>query len=377
MIINCKFLDENGIAKGRAYTYESDESLVVGQIVETETGKSVVVTDIDVATDYTGELKKVSSTQLNEISLPEISITSENIAIVEQWPIITEQLDLVSVQVDKIIDAVLSLEHNESSRKQVKTARAKLNSLFSMFEEKRKYIATEVNKPYDIFNQKYKVCVADKIKSALLQIDSRTNEIESGIKSIMENDIKAYFAEYATSMHLEWITWEKANIKVGLSDNKTALMRKATTFLDQIAQDMQVIETQEHKSEIEVEYKKNFNLAIAIATVKRRKDEIQLAEKRRLELEQMKAQAQHRAEEMKQATPAPQPAIQQPVIQQPIVTPQPAIQPQPEPQIRRTGTVCFTVTGTVEEIQSLKKFIVENNIQYEQIPLKNIIREQN
>lgn len=410
MLVVCKFMDENNNPKGRAYTYKTSDVLCVNEIVLTIDNKKVVVVAIDEQNTFTGDVKTVSKiinadtdTEQMEfdnfasgvLSIPDLTVTSDSIAIIEQLPVITEQLDLVSLQIDEIVNVALNLECNEETRKDIKTSRAKLNSLFNEFEKRRIFISKEVNKPYELFNQKYKTCVSDKFKFALTEIDKKTNAIEQGIKDGLSKTIEAFFYEYANSLNLDWITWENSKIRVGLSDNKTNLMKQATTFLDKIAQDILVIDTQDRKNDIEIEYRKSLNLMDAIKIVDARYKAIKEAEEKRKQIEIYKMQEQEKLKfELEQKKligdipinniPIIEPlkiptieVIREPIkivdnnnniIREPIITNIEQVQ-------EKSGSVCFKVTGTISKIQKLKQFLIDNDYLYEQIPLKNIIRE--
>ena len=77
------------------------------------------------------------------------------LVIVEQLPIIKQQLQIISDEVDKEIKNALSLDVNEDSVKEVKNARARLNKIKTTMEDKRKQVKNAVLNPYNEFETIY------------------------------------------------------------------------------------------------------------------------------------------------------------------------------------------------------------------------------
>ena len=69
-----------------------------------------------------------------------------------------------------------------------------------------------------------------------------------------------------------------------------SLKEQAKQFIDKIVDDLKLIETQEHKAEILVEYKQTLNVAQAITTVTNRFKAIE-EEKKKIEQEKDKKQS--------------------------------------------------------------------------------------
>ena len=76
--------------------------------------------------------------------------------------------------------------------------------------------------------------------------------------------------KYLNSKNIDFVTFESANINVTLTASMKSLKEQAKNFIDKIVDDLNLIDTQEHKAEILVEYKQSLNVSQAITTVTNR-----------------------------------------------------------------------------------------------------------
>lgn len=394
MIILAKFSGTTGAPRGRDYTYGCNELVAVGGEVYTEAGEKLIVTswlaeeEASAAVERFGDrLKYVTKVKLGVaaeivdasvpinletallvplVTIPELSVDIESVIIVQQLPMITEKLKELSTQIDLRITAVTSLACTAETKTEIKTQRAALNALFNDLEARRIAVKRQILAPYDAFEAVYRELVTDKFKAALATLDERTGAIDGEIKAESLQDVQAYFAEYALAKGIDWLTFEMAGIKVGLSDNKKALRQSATDFINQKVQDIELIDTQTEAAEIHVEYRKTLNAALAIKTVKDRHAAVEQEKKRQDDLRLQRAAEEERLKAM--AATAPQVAA--PVI--PEIKPP---MPMPESPVETTEplfTMAFRVTGTREELITIKRILKDNGYTYQQILMKNI-----
>ena len=82
------------------------------------------------------------------------------------------------------------------------------------------------------------------------------------------------------------MNYENAGINVTLSASIKSLKEQAKSFIDRITDDLALIDTQEHKAEIMVEYKKTLNCSQAITTVTSRLKAIEEQKQREIERQQ-------------------------------------------------------------------------------------------
>lgn len=198
------------------------------------------------------------------------NVENNEMIVIKQLPIIEEQLKKVSDEIDIKVQNAVALICNEETVKTVKDVRAGLNKEFKEFEDRRKQVKSEVMKPYEDFETSYKKYIADKYKNADVELKNKIDSVENELKAKKEQEIKDYFEEYRQANEIDFITYEKANINVTLSASMKSLKEQAKTFIDRIADDLKLIDTQEYKAEILVEYKQSLNVSNAITTVSNR-----------------------------------------------------------------------------------------------------------
>lgn len=210
-------------------------------------------------------------------------MSNQDLIIVKQLPIIQEQLKQLSEDIDKKVDEALKMECTEENKQLVKTKRADLKKDFNELEERRKNVKEQVLKPYNEFETIYKQYVTEKFNKADTDLKNKIDSIENEQKKRLEDEARRYFTEYVESKKIDFIKFEKMDLKIGLSDNPTKLKKQITAFIDQKVDDLNLIETQEHKEEILVEYKQTLNVSQAITTVSNRFKAIE-EEKKKQEL---------------------------------------------------------------------------------------------
>jgi len=195
--------------------------------------------------------------------------------VVKQLPIIEQQLKVISDDIQAKVDEVLSLAVTEDTVKAVKKQRTELTKMFKDLEDRRKSVKAAVMKPYEEFEAVYKTYVTDIFKPADAKLKKKIDEVEDGIKREKFDKVETHFNEYCQSKGIDFLTFANTGIKVGLSDSMKSLKDRSVEFVDKVVDDLALIETQEHKPEILVEYKKTLNVSQAITTVKARMEAIE------------------------------------------------------------------------------------------------------
>ena len=200
------------------------------------------------------------------------------IAVVEQLPIITEKLKKVGEELDKRINELHldSLVCNEETRKEIKNLRTQLGTEFKECENQRKTIKNQVMTPYEEFNKIYEEEIKTRYQQADLILKTKIDEVENGIKEKTKELALEYFNEYKASKTVikdNYLTFDELNLSIGLDGltDKGALVKKYKDAIiekvDNVERDIETINTMEHNSEILVEYLKNKNLSLAIKEV--------------------------------------------------------------------------------------------------------------
>jgi len=276
---------------------------------------------------------------------------SNEIIVVKQLPVIVEQLAQVKETVIQRVQTATSLVCTDETVKEVKKARAELNNEFKQWEEKRKEVKTAVMTPYEKFEAVYKDCVSDTYKKADADLKAKIGGVEKELKDKKAAEVKAYFDEYLECKNIDFVTFEQANINITLSASIKSLKEQARGFVDKICDDLALIDTQEHKAEILVEYKRTLNASAAVTGVNARFKAIEDEKRRIEEAEERKAAEEQHIAEITSALPEPEP--------EPEIIPPVEEQPQ-----EKVYTLRFTVTGTKDKLRELKAFLDNGGYTY-------------
>ena len=267
---------------------------------------------------------------------------------VKQLPVIEEQLRSVSTVIDERVKNATSLVCTEESVKTIKEIRAELNKDYKEFESKRKLVKEQVLKPYNDFENVYKECISDKFRNADIILKGKIDNVENELKSKKEKEIKEYFEEYKTANNIDFITYGQARINVTLSASMKSLKEQAKQFIDKIVDDLKLIETQEHKTEILVEYKQTLNVSQAITSVTNR---FKAIEEEKKKIEQEKELQKFVVDTAKDSDKY----SEQIILNSPSV----------EEKTEEILTLKFTVRGTRTKLRELKQFLESGGYDYE------------
>lgn len=264
--------------------------------------------------------------------------------VVEQLPIIKERLQEIRKEIEAKVETANALVCTEDSVKDVKKVRTELTKQFKELEEQRKAVKNAVMTPYNDFEAIYKENVSDLFKNADSTLKMKIDSVESELKRVKEDEVKEYFNELKEDLNIDFISFEIMGLKVNLSDSLKSLKTKVSEYLENINQDLKLIDTQDDKEEILVEYKNSLNVANAINNVKARKQAIE-EEKARQELLK-KAQD----EEEKRVNEVNSVIVEN--VKEEIKEEDPVF------------TMTFSVTGTKEQLKAIKNFIIESGVTY-------------
>ena len=270
----------------------------------------------------------------------------KELIVVKQLPIIEEQLKSLSDEIDKKVSRALSLVVSDETVKEVKKVRAELNADFKDLEQKRKSVKEQVMNPYLQFEEIYKKYVTEKFKYADEELKKKISMVETEQLNAKSKEIKDYFEEYKVSKNIDFITFENANINITLSASNKSLKEQAKEFIDKVSDDLALIDSQEHKEEILIEYKKSLNVSLAITTVVNRYKELEELKKKQEVVEQQKQVEETTVAKVEEILSAPV-------------------------QIETTNQdeileIAFKVRGSREKLKELVHFLKERGYEYEQ-----------
>lgn len=233
----------------------------------------------------------------------------------------------------------------EETMKEAKEEKSKVNKFKSEVANYRKNIITEYNKPIKAFED-----TAKETEKILLEtyntINKQVSNYENKQKEMKEQEIKDYFDEYKTAKNIDFIKYEQVKINVTLSASIKSLKEQVKQFIDKIVDDLKLIETQEHKTEILVEYKQSLNVAQSITSVTNRFKAIEEEKKRQEEQKIVHIEMNENHEITKESYEQ----------LENVCTKQAEL---------KKYTITFTVTDNAIRLKQLKNFLLREGYQYE------------
>jgi hypothetical protein len=233
----------------------------------------------------------------SEVIVPEVVDEKRQLIEVIQLPEIYQQLHAVKAGIMNRVKQALALECTEETRALVKAERTAMNNEFKELEKRRIAIKKEIMTPYEQFEVVYKSCVTDIFTPATDELKAKIDRVEDGIKAEKESKVMDYFNELCTAKSIDFVKFEQTGAVVTLSVSLKKLKDTVKAFLDKVSDDLQMIDTQEHKAEILVEFKQSLNVSQAIMNVNNRHkaidEERQRAEQARIERERQAAAVQN------------------------------------------------------------------------------------
>ena len=276
----------------------------------------------------------------------------QELIIVKQLPQIEEHLKELSTEVDKKVESAKSLVCTDENVKAIKQVRADLNKEFKEVEQQSKIVKEQILAPYMKFEDIYKTYISEKYKSADIELKSKIESVENELKTKKQQEVREYFEEYKNANDIDFVKYEQLGINVTLSASMKSLKEQAKQFIDKVVDDLKLIETQEHKAEILVEYKQTLNVSKAITTVSNRFKAIEEEKKRQeqkvvhIEMNENHEITQKSYEQLEN------------VFNKPLEQPK-------EEKIEEILTLKFTVRGTRTKLRELKQFLENGGYDYE------------
>lgn len=163
--------------------------------------------------------------------------------------------------------------------KSLKDTRADFNKELKEFEAQRTAIKKDILSPYDEFEKEYKTAIKEKIEKAVETLKDKIAFVEDDLRKKKIDGIKEYFEELKIAKSIDFLTFEQVGLEITLSTADKQYKEKCIEFVNKVADDLELIDTQSNKTEILVEYKTSLNAARSIKTVQDRKTAIELQEK--------------------------------------------------------------------------------------------------
>jgi len=228
-------------------------------------------------------------------------IVADDFIVIKQLPVIEERLRTIKVEIEAKTSGVSALECSKETIKKIKMLMAELNKDFKNFEERRKLVKNKILEPYEAFEAVYKECVTGPFKEKYAELKKYVDKYENSDKLKKRKEIEEYFSEYAASKNIDFVKFSDTHINVTISATKKKLQTQAKAFIDRICDDLALIDIQEYKPEILVEYKASLNVSAAITTVNARHKAIEDEKAKQEQAEQIRREQQAAVDRVKAA----------------------------------------------------------------------------
>lgn len=288
-----------------------------------------------------------------------------NIVVIKQMPKLYEELDKIGEFIDKALEGIDEMQCTEENKTEVKNKRTEINNTLKILEEKRKAIKKAINEPYDEFNKKYEEVTKIKLQNASSLLGDKINEIEYGQKKKGEENLRAFAEEYFVKHGIkDYVSFEDMGFNItltGLGKNLegTTYKKEIISFCERIENELKLIDLEEYKSEILLEYQNTLDFIISKTRVIERHKELERLEALQREAEEKKKQEEVIIEKVEE--------VVEEVVEEEIIAPVEIEEDVAESEIFESDeyTLTFMVTGSLEQLQALKKYIIESGLKYE------------
>ena len=274
---------------------------------------------------------------------PELSEVTASITALGS---IDSNIELIKDKAAAIKSFYASLVISEEDCKEMKKEMASLNKAKDAVKKYRMDIVKKFNEPLDNFVNSAKE--TEKILTETYDsLKGQIKKFEDETLNQKKEEVKSYYDEYASSLHIDFVPFENSGLSITLSASIKSLKEASKSFLDRIDSDLKLINTQDEAliSEILVEYKRSLNVGNAIITVKERHKALEEEQKRQEAINALKAEEKKIEEKVEEVT-APKVVEREPV---------------------KVFTAKFKVEATIDQIKDLKTFMDLKGIKYDSI----------
>lgn len=218
----------------------------------------------------------------------------------EQLPVITQQLDTISKEIEKRVTNALELECNEDAIKEVKQVRADFNKEFKMLEDKRKQVKSAIMEKYDMFEEIYKEKISNIYKNADEELKQKIDNVENDLKQEKRNELEKFVEEHCKANNIH-IDFDKIGLNITLSASMKSLKEQAKEFIEKVANDLKLIELEEYSSEILYEYNQCMDYVVAKTRVLERHKQVEELKKQQEQQQNIEQQEQQIVEKVEEA----------------------------------------------------------------------------
>ncbi len=261
---------------------------------------------------------------------------------------IQSNMEGVKEQAIAIRDWYQSLVITEDMLKDIKTEKSQINKAKETVATYRKDIVKEFKKPIEQFELLAKE-TENILSEAYATCNYAVKRYEDETKAKKTEEVKAYFDEYAQSLNIDFVKFERLGLNITLSASMKSLKDTVKVCLDKIASELDLINIQNEEliPDMLVEYKQTLNVASAIKNVTDRHKAIEEEKARQEALKALKAEEEKSVAKVKE------------VVQE-VTAPV-------EVEEVKTYRSTFTVYGTIDQLKLLKEFMEKEGMRYDTV----------
>lgn len=277
----------------------------------------------------------------------EENININEIVSITQMPVVFEQLEKIGTLIDEKTKDLDKLECTEENKQEVKKRRTEINNTLKALEDKRKEIKTKLLEPYNVFEEKYENECKTKLQNASDLLKGKIDTIESQQLLEKENELREFAYQHIEANNLsQLIGFDNIGLNITLSASMKSLKEQILDFINKVVSDLKLIDMEEYKEEISIEYIQSLNFVDAKTKVierHRQLEELKKQQEEKLEQEKQEEKIVEKVEEVVEEVKSPVEIIENDEL----------------------ITVSFTITDTKEKILKLRDYLKENGINYE------------
>ena len=288
---------------------------------------------------------------INEEENTEEKIDVNEIVKIEQMPKVFSQLEKIGEIIKKKTSDLDKLECTEANKQEVKSRRTEINNTLALLEAKKKEIKNKLLEPYNVFEAKYNEECKEKLQNASSILTEKINSIEIQQKLEKEQELREFADEYFSHyMIKDVVKFEDIGLNITLSASIKSLKEQTKAFCERISNDLKLIDLEEYKDEIVIEYLKNLDFAKSKMLVVERHRQLEEIKKREEELKAQQEQEQEIVEKVEEVVEEIKPPVE-------IID----VEAQ---EVEEVFTATFTVKTTKAKLKALKNFMESEEIEY-------------
>lgn len=273
----------------------------------------------------------------------ETNININDLVVVKQLPEIFSQLDVASKIITNMTKDIDLVECTEENKQEVKKNVQMLRAMKTGFENKRKEIKKEINKPYEEFEDYYNKKIKGLLDNSINTLDIKVKDIEATQINEKRDELQEFLDQYREFYHIENIltSIDQVPIKINLTNSLKSLKEAIIKFCEKISNDLECICSEEFKEDILLEYQKNgFDYVNArLAIINRNKEKEAL--KKKLEQVEKVVKEEEKIEEKVEEIIKPVEVVEEEELE-----------------------ITFTVKATRTKLRELKEFMKDKEIEY-------------